>query len=49
MFICTQIQVNKIEIRLLGNYETKLRTCKKYHDKILNFETNNIASNNVSF
>ena len=43
-----EIQNKKISIRLIGDYETKLRNCRKIHEKILNFETNNIASNDVS-
>ena len=45
-----EIQIKKIYIELLpGNDETYLRTCRKIYEKILNFQTNNIASNDVSF
>ena len=52
-----QIQIKKICIRLLSNDETSLRindeiiirNCRKFDEKISNSQTNDIASNDVSF
>ena len=44
-----EIQIEKINIWLLGNDETKLRICRKVDEIISNFQTNNIASDDVSF
>ena len=43
------IQIKKIYIEVPNsNNETALRIITKFYDKILNFQTNNIASNDVS-
>ena len=44
-----EIQIENIHIVLLGNDETKLRNCRKFDEIISNFQTNNIASNDVGF
>ena len=42
-----EIQIQKIYIGLRGNNETNIRICRKFHQIILNFQTINIASNDV--
>ena len=42
------IQFKKIKIELKGNDGIKLRFCRKIEEIVSNFQTNNIASNDVS-